>query len=96
VDSERMWANLDAQGGYVLAEPAMLALAQKVGKHRAHELVHRAALAGLQAGVTLQDALANDAEIAAQGLDLAALLRPESALGATGALIDAVLDGRAT
>ena len=45
VDAARMRANLDAQRGYVLAEPAMLALAARVGKHRAHELVHRAALA---------------------------------------------------
>jgi adenylosuccinate lyase len=95
VDAGRMRANLDAQQGYVLAEPAMLALAAKVGKHRAHELVHRAALAGQEAGLTLREALEADAEIAGQGLDLAALLRPESALGATGALIDAVLDGRA-
>ena len=61
----RMRANLDAQRGYVLAEPAMLALAARVGKHRAHELVHRAALAGLEAGVTLAEALAADPEIAA-------------------------------
>ena len=46
----RMRANVDAQRGYVLAEPAMLALAARIGKHRAHELVHRAALAGQEAG----------------------------------------------
>ena len=46
VHAARMRANLDAQRGYVLAEPAMLALAARIGKHRAHELVHRAALAG--------------------------------------------------
>jgi adenylosuccinate lyase len=91
VDAERMRANLDAQRGYVLAEPAMLALAAKVGKHRAHELVHRAALAGQEDGVTLHEALERDEEIGAQGLDLAALLRPENALGASGALVDAVL-----
>jgi adenylosuccinate lyase len=93
VDAARMRANLDAQRGYVLAEPAMLALAAKVGKHRAHELVHRAALAGLEAGLTLREALEADPEIAAQGLDLAELLRPERALGASGALVDAVLEG---
>ena len=64
VDAERMRANLDAQGGYVLAEPVMLALAARVGKHRAHELVHRAALAGQAAGVSFAEALRDDPEIA--------------------------------
>ncbi|HWK26694.1 MAG TPA: adenylosuccinate lyase family protein [Solirubrobacter sp.] len=93
VDADRMRANLNAQRGYVLAEPAMLALAACVGKHRAHELVHRAALAGQEAGVTLEAALAADAEIAAAlpGDELAALLRPERALGAAGAIVDAVV-----
>ena len=87
VDATRMRANLDAQRGYVLAEPAMLALAAKIGKHRAHELVHRAALAGQEAGLTLEEALAADPEIAAAlpREELAALLRPEAALGAARA-----------
>lgn len=58
VNVERMRANLDAQRGYVLAEAAMLELSKQVGKHRAHELVHQATLAGQQAGSTLQEALA--------------------------------------
>ena len=92
VDEARMRANLDAQRGYVLAEPAMLALAERIGKHRAHELVHRAALAGQEAGVTLEEALAADAEIAAAlpRDELAALLAPERALG-RGETVDAVI-----
>ena len=38
VDEQRMRANVDAQRGYVLAEPAMLALGAEVGPRRAHEL----------------------------------------------------------
>jgi adenylosuccinate lyase len=93
VDEARMRANLDAQRGYVLAEPAMLALAQRIGKHRAHELVHRAALAGQEAGVTLAEALAADAEIAAAlpAADLAALLEVERALGTCGTTVDAIV-----
>ena len=93
VDATRMRANLDAQRGYVLAEPAMLALAARIGKHRAHELVHRAALAGQELGVTLEDALAGDEEIAAalQREELAALLRPEAALGAAREMVDAIV-----
>ena len=89
-----MRANLDAQRGYVLAEPAMLALAARVGKHRAHELVHRAALAGQEPGVTLAEALARrpgDRRRAAGRRRRCCA--PERALGAASALIDAVLAG---
>jgi adenylosuccinate lyase len=91
VDRERMRANLDAQRGYVLAEPVMLALAERVGKHRAHELIHRAALAGQERGVDFAAALAQDEDVARELPDAAALLTPERALGATAALVDAVL-----
>jgi adenylosuccinate lyase len=91
VDAARMRANVDAQGGYVLAEPVMHALAERVGRHRAHELVHRAALAGQEAGLTFAQALRAQPEIAAALGSVDALLRPEQALGATGELIDAVL-----
>jgi adenylosuccinate lyase len=92
VDAERMRANLDAQRGYVLAEPVMLALAERVGKQRAHELVHRAALAGQEQGLTFAEALRADAEITRELPEAEALLRPENALGAAGALVDAVVD----
>jgi adenylosuccinate lyase len=86
-----MRANLDAQRGYVLAEPVMLALAERVGKHRAHELVHRAALAGQDRGVDFSTALGQDADIARELPDATQWLTPERALGAAGALVDAVL-----
>jgi adenylosuccinate lyase len=89
IDDERMRANLEAQGGYVLAEPVMLALGARVGPRRAHELVHAAAARGLAAGVSLREALASDPQFA--DLDLDALLRPEAALGAIDRLIDGVL-----
>jgi adenylosuccinate lyase len=86
VHAGRMRENLDAQRGYVLAEPAMLALSARIGKHRAHELIHRAALAGQEQGLTFAEALAADPEIGA-----AFDVRPEDALGAVQATIDAVL-----
>jgi adenylosuccinate lyase len=89
IDAERMRANLDAQRGYVLAEPVMLALAERVGKQRAHELVHRAALAGQEQGVTFAEALAADGDITRELPEIT--LRPELALGAAGELVDAVL-----
>jgi adenylosuccinate lyase len=89
VDAERMRANLDAQGGYVLAEPVMLALGAVVGPRRAHELVHAAAARGIANGISFREALAADP--AMRDLDLDALLQPERALGAIDALIDGVV-----
>jgi adenylosuccinate lyase len=101
IDSRRMRENVDAQRGYVLAEGVMLALGEHVGTRRAHELVHAASLRGLEDGRSLHEALAADEAITAH-LDhdrLHELLRPEAALGAVDALIDAVLEraaGRAS
>jgi adenylosuccinate lyase len=93
VDAERMRANLDAQGGYVLAEAVMLGLAERVGKDRAHTLVYEAAARGAAERVPLRDALLADPAVAEHlaADDLDELLRPERSLGAIDALIDQVL-----
>jgi len=91
VDEQRMRANLEAQRGYVLAEPVMLALGAEIGPRRAHELVHAAAARGIAGGLSLQAALAGDPEIAGR-VDLEAALRPERALGAADELVGRVLD----
>jgi adenylosuccinate lyase len=90
VDPDRMRANLDAQAGYVLAEPVMLALGERVGPRRAHELVRAAAARGLAAGMSFREALAADPAI--PDLDLDELLRPERALGSAARLVDGVLE----
>ena len=93
VHGDRMRANLDAQDGYVLAEPAMQALAEHVGRQRAHELVQRAAIAGRQSGVPFREALRADPDIARHLPPdrLAELVRPERALGAAQRLVDDVV-----
>lgn len=95
VDPARMRANVDAQRGYALAETVMGALAARVGKPRAHQLVTRAARRGLDADVPLLDALAGDSAITeVLPIDeLVELVAPERALGAVDALIDAVVGG---
>jgi adenylosuccinate lyase len=97
VNTQRMRENVEAQRGYVLAEPVMVGLAARVGKPRAHELVHGAALRGSREGLTLREALLADAEVTAHvgAAEIDALLRPEQALGAIDALIDRVLEGSA-
>jgi adenylosuccinate lyase len=90
VDAERMRANVEAQRGYVLAEPVMLALGAAVGPRRAHELVHAAAQRGRERGLTFGETLAADPEIAPH-VDLEALLRDERAPGDIDAIIDRAL-----
>ena len=94
VDEQRMRENVEAQQGYVLAEPVMLALAAHVGKQRAHELVHAAALRGRDEDISFRDALAAEPSIAehlsSDQLDEA--MRIERALGAVDVLIDRVLE----
>jgi adenylosuccinate lyase len=93
VQAERMFANLTAQGGYVLSEPVMRALADRVGKHTAHELVYEATLAGLDSGVDLRTALLADPRIARylgpEQLDRCLDVR--AALGAAPAFVDRVV-----
>ena len=89
VNRDRMRSNVEAQNGYVLAEPVMLALGKQIGPRRAHELVHAAATRGLAAGVSFREALAADPDI--PDVDLDELLQVESALGAARELVDRVL-----
>jgi adenylosuccinate lyase len=93
VNGVRMRANLDAHRGYVLSEPVMRLLADRIGKHQAHEAVYRATMAGLEAGADLSKALLADSTVAAHlGPDeIAAALDPKLALGAATAFVDRVL-----
>ena len=50
VDPERMLANIDSHRGYLLSEPVMRALADRLGKHTAHDSVYAAAMHGLDTG----------------------------------------------
>jgi adenylosuccinate lyase len=98
VNGERMRANLDAQRGYPLSEPVMRRLADRLGKHEAHERVYAAAMAGIERGTDLRTALRNAGVTGPGGLseaDLDAALDPAGALGAAAAFVDRVLDGPA-
>jgi adenylosuccinate lyase len=82
VDAGRMRENVDAQRGYVLAEPVVLALAPSVGHRRAHELVRDVSLRGRERGWTLLTALSAEPAVTEHlSVDrLEALLRAEPAL----------------
>ncbi len=96
VDAARMRANLDETRGAILAEAAAMALAARIGRPRAHELVEQASRRARETGMKLQDVLGEDPAVS-QHLsprDLAAVFEPRHYLGQSVAFIDRVLAQR--
>ncbi|HEY0487558.1 MAG TPA: 3-carboxy-cis,cis-muconate cycloisomerase [Mycobacteriales bacterium] len=88
VDAARMRSNLDLTGGLVLAERVTAALAPRLGRLAAHDLVSSAA----GGGRPFADALAG-AGLPAD--EVAALLDPASYLGSAEAFVDRALAAHA-
>jgi adenylosuccinate lyase len=93
VKPRNMLRNLDRAGGVVVSEAVMMALAPKLGRDRAHELVLRIHRESLKRGEAFKDAVRRHPEVRAQ-------LRPKAlddvldyrgSLGLAGALVDRVL-----
>ena len=94
VDEARMAANLAGHGGYLQSEPVMRALADRVGKHSAHEVVYEASMRGIEAGQTFRVALRADHRLdGVPDTELTELLQVRHALGSCGAFVDRVLAG---
>jgi 3-carboxy-cis,cis-muconate cycloisomerase len=55
---EKMRANLDSSGGFLLSERIMMQLAPIIGRNRAHDLVHEAVARAIEKGMSLEEALA--------------------------------------
>jgi 3-carboxy-cis,cis-muconate cycloisomerase len=94
VDTARMRANLGTTHGLVMAEAVTMALAEKIGKARAHRLVETASRAALASHRALRDVLGEyhdvTAHLAPEALDR--LFEPASYQGVAQALIDRLLD----
>jgi 3-carboxy-cis,cis-muconate cycloisomerase len=93
VDAQRMRRNLDLTGGLIVAEAAMMALAEHTGRQVAHDVVYGACRAALEKGSTLRAELEQHPEVTGH-LDakrLAELTDPVNYLGATQAMIDRAL-----
>jgi 3-carboxy-cis,cis-muconate cycloisomerase len=91
---DRMWDNLCADGGTIMAEAVMIALAPAVGRLRAHDLVTDACRESARNAVPLIDVLP-----AALGQDLIAalppleeLFAPERYLGEADGIVSVALD----
>lgn len=91
VDAQRMADNINGHRGYLLSEPVMRALAERVGKHTAHEAVYEAAMTGLDKGQDFRTALRADPRLdPVPDAELDALLDVRDALGACPSFADRV------
>ena len=83
VDPERMAANLGLDGGLIMAEAAMMALAPVVGRGPAHDLVYVACTRARDEGLTLVQAMEATLEpaLVARLPPLARVLDPANYLG---------------
>jgi adenylosuccinate lyase len=96
---DKMRRNLDTLGGFLLSERVMFALADKVGKQSAHELVYEVAMRGIAQGVTFEQALMADAQVkdAIAAPELRALLDPTTYVGLAPEIVARVVaDTRAS
>jgi 3-carboxy-cis,cis-muconate cycloisomerase len=93
VDEERMRANIDATGGAVFAERALMMLGQKLGRDIAHEILQKATLLSKEKKQPLRKTLLEMEEIK-RGLDVEAfndLEVPEQYLGVAEEFQDRLL-----
>ncbi|HEY4461479.1 MAG TPA: adenylosuccinate lyase family protein [Streptosporangiaceae bacterium] len=90
-DPGRMLRNIDAHRGYLLSEPVMRALADRIGKHSAHDSVYAAAMHGIDADEDFRAALRDDPRLdAIPDPELDELLQVRSALGSCATFVDRV------
>ena len=93
VDADRMRANLDHDGGLIMAEAYMISLAPVLGRERAHDVVY-SAVGQVRAGrATLTEAVT--AAVAAAGADLATTptrIDPADYLGEATAMCAAAVE----
>jgi 3-carboxy-cis,cis-muconate cycloisomerase len=93
VQTDRMARNLAQGGGLVMSESVMMTLAERTGRHRAHDLVTRAGAAAVNSGRGFSTELKTDPEISQQlsETEIDAALDPNRYLGSAGALVDRAL-----
>lgn len=93
VHTDKMRHNLDALGGFLLSERVMFALADKIGKQTAHEVVYEASMHGLSQNITFERALMENDQVsgALSSEELSMLLDPATYVGLAPAIVDRVL-----
>jgi 3-carboxy-cis,cis-muconate cycloisomerase len=96
VNKEKIAGNLATTRGLILAEAVAMALAEKIGREPAHQLVEQACHRALQHCKPLLDILKVDAKVTAHlsADDLARLLDPKNYLGSAEKMSKNVLAAR--
>ncbi|MGQ9814161.1 MAG: hypothetical protein ACUVR3_03285 [Candidatus Roseilinea sp.] len=90
---DRMAVNLDATRELWLSEPVMLALAEKVGRQTAHDVVYQCAMRVVDQGIDFRQALAEHDTVMCHlsEADIERLLDPRRYTGLAGEFVDRVL-----
>jgi 3-carboxy-cis,cis-muconate cycloisomerase len=93
VYEEHMTYNLGATHGLILSEAVAMALAKRIGRSLAHQLVEQAAHRALETGRPLRDLLLEDQEVRAHlsPAELDSLLDPKNYTGSAASMIQLVL-----
>jgi 3-carboxy-cis,cis-muconate cycloisomerase len=93
VDAKRMRVNLDATDGLIMAEAVTFALAEKIGKSEAHDLIEAACRTAVAGKTHLRDVLAADPKVASHlhAEQLEKLFEPMAYQGVSQTLIDRLL-----
>ncbi|MCE2531589.1 MAG: adenylosuccinate lyase family protein [Acidimicrobiia bacterium] len=90
VDRARMAANLEIDGGLIMAEALMIRLAPLLGRQEAQDVVYDLSAAARDSGVPLAEAVRSF--LADRGLEDQVNLEPASYLGEAEAIVDAVVE----
>jgi len=95
-DAGRMRQNLDATHGLIMAEAVSSALAAKLGRQAAHELVESACRRAVEQGRNLSDELEQDTKLRAHfpAAELDRLFDPQNYLGMAEQFVERVLAAR--
>jgi adenylosuccinate lyase len=93
VHADRMRKNLDMLGGLLLSERVMFALADKLGKQTAHDVVYHAAMRSVEQGVTFESTLMQNPDVkgALGSAELKALFDPTTYVGLAPEIVERVL-----
>ena len=93
IHTDRMQANLEATGGFVLSEAVMLALAERIGKQSAHALVYETAMNAHNSGRGLKEAILGNPRICAHlsTQEIESLFDYRQHTGQCGVMVDQVL-----
>jgi 3-carboxy-cis,cis-muconate cycloisomerase len=93
IDRSRMRANLDLDGGLVMAEALMMGIAPVAGRARAHELVYDLCARARIEGRPLRELVATDlpGDLTGRLPDVDTLLDPARYLGEADAVVDAAI-----